>query len=233
MPQIDIGTLRAVSRRLDQTGLEYAFTGGAVVNLLLDNPEFAPVRPTDDVDVIIELTGRGNYERMERVLRSSGFEHDISEDAPICRWLLGGVVVDVMPTDGEMLGLNTRWYKEVLEEAHVINYAHTSLRVVSPLSLLVTKYLTFTERGEGDYFGSHDLEDILTVIDGRARIVSEVNAGRQDFRQYLIEAVRQLWHDPDFQDALPGHLPGDLSSQQRLPLLREKLKGIADLEILP
>lgn len=33
-------------------GLEYAFVGGSIVNLLLDDPEFAPVRPTDDVDAM-------------------------------------------------------------------------------------------------------------------------------------------------------------------------------------
>jgi hypothetical protein len=233
MPQLDIGPLRVVSTHLDKTGLEYAFTGGAVVNLLLDNPELASVRPTDDVDVIIEVASEGSYDQLEVILRTSGFQYDMSKGAPICRWLLGSIVVDVMPTDGEKLGLNTKWFEEVLAEAVIIDYAHTSLRVVSPLGLLVTKYLTFTERGEGDFFGSHDLEDFLTVIDGRANIVTEVDEARPDFRHYLVQAVQQLWKDPDFQDSLPGHLPADVSSQQRLPLLRDKLKGIVSLHIEP
>lgn len=32
------------------------------------------------------------------------------------------------------------------------------------------------ERGESDVVGSHDLEDIVTVIDGRMEIVDDVNA---------------------------------------------------------
>ena len=50
----NLGAMRAVADRLDRLGLEYAFVGGSIVNLLLDYPELAPVRPTDDVDVIIE-----------------------------------------------------------------------------------------------------------------------------------------------------------------------------------
>lgn len=63
-----------------------------------------------------------------------------------------------MPTDGSRLGLNTRWFNEALEEAWTVDYAGTTLPIVSPLGLLVTKYLTFTERGKGDCYGSHDLK---------------------------------------------------------------------------
>lgn len=85
MASIDIGPLRAVSRRLSQAGLRYAFTGGSVVNLLLDNPEFAPARPTDDVDVIVEVVSGDRYDRIEAVLRECGFAHDVREGTPMCR----------------------------------------------------------------------------------------------------------------------------------------------------
>jgi hypothetical protein len=232
MSQLDIGPLRAVALRLYKVGLEYAFTGGSVVNLLLDHPDFAPVRPTDDVDVIIELASNESYDRLESSLRKSGFQHDMREGAPMCRWLLGEIVVDVMPTDGEKLGLNTQWFKEALSDAIVITYAHTPLRVVSPLGLLVTKYLTFSERGNDDYFGSHDLEDFLTVMDGRANIVEEIDEARSDFRNYLIQGVRQLMDSSDFHDALPGHLPADAASQLRVPILRDKLRNIANLALI-
>ena len=115
MLPLNIGALRAVAQKLDQTGLAYAFTGGAIVNLLLDNPELSPVRPTDDVDVIIELLSNNRYSEIEAKLRKQGFKHDISEGAPICRWLLNNVIVDIMPTEGAQIGLNTQWFKEALE----------------------------------------------------------------------------------------------------------------------
>ena len=53
----NLGAMRAVADRLDQLGIPYAFVGGSIVNLLLDNPTVSPARPTDDVDVIISADG--------------------------------------------------------------------------------------------------------------------------------------------------------------------------------
>ena len=55
MPVPNIKALQAVAERLDQLGLRYAFVGGAIVNLLIDDPDISPARPTDDVDVILEI----------------------------------------------------------------------------------------------------------------------------------------------------------------------------------
>ena len=229
MPEVDIGALRLVASHLDAAGLHYAFTGGSVVNLLLDNPDMSTARPTKDVDVIVELLTGKRYSDIEAVLREAKFIHDDSEGAPICRWKLNKLVVDIMPTEGKLIGLNTAWFQEALETAEEIEYAHTRLRVVSPIGLLVTKYLTFTERGKSDYYASHDLEDFLTIVDGRERIVEEIDASHADMRKYLIEAFRLLLKQDEFNDALPGYLPPDSASQARLPILRKKLKEIAGL----
>ena len=116
-----------------------------------------------------------------------------------------------------------------LETAEEVEYSHTRLRIVSPIGLLVTKYLTFTERGKSDYYASHDLEDFLTIVDGRERIVEEIDKSRSDMKKYLIEAFRSLLEQDEFNDALPGYLPADSASQARLPMLRKKLKEIAGL----
>ena len=232
MPPLNIGALRAVAGKLDPTGLNYAFTGGSIVNLLIDNPEFSPARPTDDVDVIVELLSTARYSDIEATLRQHGFEHDMSTDAPICRWRLGELTVDMMPTQGEQIGLNTTWFAEVLDHSIETEYAHTTLRIVSPVGFLVTKYLTFTERGEGDFYASHDLEDFITVIDGRAEIVEEINDAPEDLRNYLIPSIQLLEANEDFLEALPGHLPPDSASQLRLPQLQQKLKDIAALNII-
>lgn len=52
MPLANLAALLAVADRLDLLELDYAFVGGAIVNLLLDDPQFSPTRPTDDLDVI-------------------------------------------------------------------------------------------------------------------------------------------------------------------------------------
>ncbi len=229
MPELNIGALRAVAAVLDKTRLVYAFTGGSIVNLLLDDPEFSPVRPTDDVDVIIEAVASSRYSDVEEMLRGYGFNHDVSVGAPRCRWILGKFTVDIMPTQGDQLGLNTTWFKEVLACSIVKEYAHTSFRIVSPIGFLVTKYIAFIDRGNEDYYASHDIEDFVTIIDGRKNIVAEVNAAPVDLKRYLVTAISHLCSEPKFIEALPGYLQADPASQQRLPLLRLKLRRISEL----
>jgi hypothetical protein len=229
MSQPNIGTLRVVADRLDGLGLEYAFVGGSIVTFLLDQPELSPARVTDDVDVILEIVTGQRYSEVEAKLRSLGFDHDMRSGAPKCRWVLGDLTVDIMPTDGAFLGLNTAWFKEALATATEQEFAHTRLKLISPVAFLATKYVAFEDRGGGDYYASHDLEDSVAVIDGRKNIVSEVNEAPVELRGYVIRSIRQLSKNPAFNEALPGHLPGDKASQQRLPVLRQKVLGIAAL----
>ena len=229
MPPPNLGALRAVADRLEGLGLNYAFVGGSIVNLLLDYPELSPARPTDDVDVIIEVVAGGRYSDLEARIRELGFEHDMREGAPRCRWVLGNLTVDIMPIEGATLGLNTAWFKEALGTAQERVVAHTRLKLVSPAGFLATKYVAFCDRGHSDYYASHDLEDFITVVDGRADIVTVVDQAPAELRRYLISAVRTLLAVRAFDEALPGQLPPDQASQQRLPLLRQKLAAIAAL----
>ncbi len=229
MSQPNLGALRAVADRLDSLGLDYAFVGGSIVNLLLDNPGFSPARPTDDLDVILETVTAQRYSDVEAKLRSLGFNHDMREKAPKCRWVLGNLTVDIMPTEGGFLGLNTTWFAEALATATEREFGHIRLKLISPVAFLATKHIAFSDRGGSDYYASHDLEDFVTVIDGRARIVTDVDQAPAELRAYVIGAVRSLIAIPQFDEALPGQIPPDEASQQRLPALRRKLQAIAAL----
>ena len=229
MPSPNLGALRAVADRLDGLGLSYAFVGGSIVALLLDDPGLSPVRPTDDFDVILGGVTTERYSDLEARIRTLGFQHDMRPGAPLCRWMLGDLRVDIMPTEGETLGLNTAWFKEALTTVTEKEFAHTKLKLISPVAFLATKHVAFTDRGAGDYYASHDLEDFITVIDGRENIIDEVNNAPKELRGYVIESIRRLMAVRAFVDALPSHVPGDQASQGRLPGLRGKLRAIAAL----
>lgn len=59
------------------------------------------------------------------------------------------------------------------------------MRVVAPALFVATKLDAFHGRGGGDIVASHDLEDIIAVVDGRPEIVSEVAAASTDVRVYI------------------------------------------------
>ena len=225
-----IVAMRAVADRLDKAGIVHAFVGGCTVNLQLDNPALTPVRPTDDVDVIVEVAAGRRYSELEAQIRDLGFAHDLTQGAPICRWKLGDLTVDIMPTEGETIGLNTQWFAEVLATAQErIVRGDVRLRLISPVGFLATKLTAFFDRGDGDYYGSRDIEDFLTVIDGRAAIVAEVGSANELLRHYIAASIADLLTIGDFRDSLSAALPGDDASQGRLPMLRKKLQDIAVL----
>jgi len=223
MAEIPFAALKSVSEELKSLGLEHAFTGGSIVGLLLDQPALTPIRPTDDVDVIIEVISQRKYPTLEGRLREIGFENDIRPGAPLYRWSYRQLTVDLMPVAGEFLGLNTAWFDYALASAVDKSVSGGLVRVVSPVGFLATKLAAFNDRGGDDCFGSHDLEDFISVIDGRRSIEDEVDSAPADVRSFISAEVSGLLQNRSFLESLPGHLPPDTGSQARLPLLRARL----------
>ena len=54
-------------------------------------------------------------------------------------------------------------------------------------SFVATKLEAFVSRGDSDILSSHDLEDILNVIDGRPSIVDEMTAATDALQGYVGE----------------------------------------------
>jgi len=65
MRPVDLESIAEVSHQLNQLGVDYAFTGGAVVGFLLDNPKLIMVRTTDDVDAIAAVVNQLEYTKLE------------------------------------------------------------------------------------------------------------------------------------------------------------------------
>ena len=220
--------LLIVARRLGALRPRAVFVGGMIRGLLITDPGAAPERPTDDVDVIVQLTAREEFYRLNEELRRLGFREDSSEGAPVCRWVVEGVLVDVMPTEGSILGFSNDWYPAAHAHAFEVTADGESLRVVSAPYFCATKLEAFADRGKGDLY-HHDLEDVLAVIDGRAELHAELVSSEDDVREYVSTRVAELLAMPAFLEALPGHLPGDEASQARLPLVEQRLRTIASL----
>jgi predicted nucleotidyltransferase len=216
-----------VAMRLGDLVDSVVFLGGATTTLLITDTAAGDARPTKDVDVIVEIATTAEYHRLAEQLRGRGFSEDTSEGAPLCRWLIDGIIVDVMPTDEATLGFSNRWYREAFEHATLTVVEGVAIRVVTAPFFLATKLEAFRTRGHEDFMASHDLEDIISLVDGRSELVEEVGLTPAALQLYLATTFRQLLANPLFLDALPCHLPGDAASQQRRPLLLERLRRIS------
>ena len=206
------------------------FVGGCATGLLVTSVRAQPIRMTDDVDLVAHVSSKQEYHHLERRFAALGFVHDLSAEAPICRWKCKDVTVDLMPTLPDILGFHNRWYPMVVETAETVNLSDTlTIRLISAPLFLATKIEAFKGRGQGDFLASHDLEDIITVIDGRDSLLEEIGICSDDLKAYLGTEFAALMADHGFLSALSGHLPGDRASQQRLNSLLEKLRKLARL----
>lgn len=101
--------LKAVANQLGPLNEQVVYVGGATVSLYVDENATLDIRPTDDVDVIIELASYTNYSQLDERLRALGFQNDVMSGV-ICRYRMPGmlidvmehIVVDVMPTKPEI-----------------------------------------------------------------------------------------------------------------------------------
>ncbi len=113
----ELNRLKLVARRLEPLPSRVVFLGGAIAGLLVTDSAGSAVRPTKDVDVVVEVATYPEYTRIEERLHDLGFIHDQAEGAPICRWLVEGIKVDVMPPDPSVIGFSNRWYPEAIRAA--------------------------------------------------------------------------------------------------------------------
>jgi hypothetical protein len=91
--------MRHVALRLGELRDRFVFLGGAATALLITDGAVPDVRPTKDVDVIVEVASLVDYHQLGERLRSAGFVETV-EGAPVCRWLIDGIAVDIMPGAG-------------------------------------------------------------------------------------------------------------------------------------
>lgn len=225
-PNLDM--LEIMARKLGPLTERLVFVGGCTTGLFITDLLLPQIRVTRDVDVITEASSRLDYHQMEDELRRLGFTPDLRPEAPICRWCIGDMILDLMPTDESILGFANGWYPDALTNAvHCTLPSGQIIRTLTPAHFLGTKFEAFHGRGGGDYWASHDMEDIVCIIDGRAELITEVASCPDNLRQYLQAEFTALHDDPIFAEAVSGFLPGDAVSQTRGPRILQRIAALA------
>jgi predicted nucleotidyltransferase len=209
---------------------ELVFVGGCVTGLLITDEAAGDPRVTLDVDAIADITSYAEYAALGDRLRTLGFREDVSENSPLCRWVYRQTILDVMPLDERILGFSNRWYAAALESPIAKRLlTDLEIRIVTAPLFVATKLEAFKGRGNGDYLESHDLEDLVAVVDGRESLVAEVRAEREELRAYIQNEIGGLLANGRFVDALPGYLFPDAASQARIALVLEHWKLFSTL----
>lgn len=161
---------------------------------------------------------------LARQLAKMGFRQSAAEADPPYRWRIGTVKLDVMPIDEKVLGFTNRWYEVALKNARSVELpGNLTIRAVTAPYFVATKLEAFLDRGKGDYFSSHDLEDVLSVVDGRPELTDELQQSEPELKAFVAKTFADLLADDDFLNALPG-LVADGSPAVRGPTVLRRLE---------
>lgn len=215
---MNIELLELAESALGELVDQVVFVGGATVGLWITDPAAPPVRPTDDVDVVVEVTTRTAFYDFEAKLREAGFEED-QESGVICRWRHreSGLILDAMPSRADILGFENEWQAATIPHAVPCELpSGATIKAAPPLYMLAMKLEAFKGRGKGDFLASRDFGDIVTLIDGRSELLEEVAGADADVRAYIAEEMRRLLASPRLMDGLAGAMRGDAASQERV-----------------
>ncbi len=211
--------LETVALGLGELLNHFIFVGGTVVELYASVVPQTSVRPTEDVDCVVEVASLAMYYELENQLRRLGFQDDMEEDAPICRKLYRGIKVDIMPTDEKILKFTNRWYKTGFLKAQ--NYQLSSAVTIKILPVeyfIASKLEAFfsPHRKYGlDLYASHDFEDIVFILDNDLEVITSINNSNILVKTYIATQFKVILQQKSFVYALSGILR-DEDNEMRL-----------------
>lgn len=212
--RVNITRIKAVNNVLSNLQIPLVFVGGATVSLYTDIDFREEIRPTDDVDVVVEIATYKNFAAIENKLRELGFENDI-ESKIICRYKYQGLIVDIMPTDEKILGFSNKWYAPGFKLA--VDFAIDKRHIVKifPVAYFIASKLeAFKSRGKKDGRFSTDFEDIIFVLNTRNTIWQDLQDAPKEVNEYLKNEFTQMLTHPYIDEWISAHL--NYSEQRRV-----------------
>ena len=222
---INLALVAQVANGLQELKDKMVFIGGAVISLYTDDPAAEEIRPTADIDMTINLANYTEWAQMQERLAELGFYPD-PQGQSICSYKYQDIAIDIMPADDSSIGVSNIWYKPGFKYLQQIALEDgTNINILPSPYFLATKLEAFKDRGKNDFYGSHDFEDIIYLIDNRTTIVEEILTADEEIRQYIKEELTLIKNNKQADQILAMHIH-PLIREERFKMLMEKIEQI-------
>jgi predicted nucleotidyltransferase len=215
-----------IANALGELNERAVFIGGATIPFYLPDVYLAQARPTEDVDIVMEIIGHNQNFQNDENLRKKGFKNDVSTGAPICRWIYKDLKVDIMSSDASALGFTNQWYQEGVERAIEIMSDPVKVKIFALPYFIATKIEAFKNRGKSDYAASPDMEDIISVLNVAPADMLEEQLSQcsNSLGAYLKKEFESLLKTSEFIDALPGAVFNRGAETAAVQAIKDRMK---------
>ncbi len=139
---INIAAVAEVAGALQDLKQQMVFVGGAVVSLYTDDPAADEIRPTQDIDMTLNIMSLGHWQKVQQRLKELGFHPDPFGHA-ICSYKYQDIPVDIMASEEGPLGPANTWYKVGFENLWNVKVLDQEIYILSAPCYLATKFEAF------------------------------------------------------------------------------------------
>jgi len=220
---INIAVVAEVAEALQDLKQDIVFIGGAVVSLYTNDPAADEIRPTQDVDLTLNIFSFAHWQELQEKLDALGFHPDPFGHS-ISSYKYNNIPVDIMAAEDGPLGASNRWYKIGFNNLQIAKAKDQEIKILSAPCYLATKFEAFNNRGS-DYRTSHDVEDIIYILDNRIEIVEEIAKEDMLIANFIKEQLQTIIKKGLMQEVLMAHIH-PIMLEERLPIVEEKITQI-------
>ena len=219
----NIKSIKIIARALGDLNEKAVFTGGAVLSLYADDPAAPDVRPTRDMDIVVEIASQSELKILRQKLAVRNI-HPAKDEKVLCRFIHQKILLDVMSTREVGWAPANPWFKIGYDRRIPFELEDIRIQIFPFVCFLAAKFTAFHDRG-GDPRTSHDFEDIIYLLDNRMDPVKDILDAENEVKKLLRKEFEFILRDGTFQEAVLAHLE-PATQTKRYKMLRQKLENI-------
>jgi len=219
---ITIEKIKIVASAINSINEKAVFVGGSVAQFYVDSSKTPKIRVTKDVDVVFKVLSFVQLEKLRERLNKVGFIQKIDAKV-LCRFEYSNILVDIMSVNQIGWAPGNKWFEIGFQKAKPKRIDDVEISLLPLSYYFATKFSAFNDRGIDDPYLSHDLEDIVFIIDNAPNLYNEL-LGNDDneVRAFLQENFRKMIEVSSIYEAVEGHLPRSFQ-EERLKRLKSNI----------
>lgn len=168
----------------------------------------------------LNIVNLNHWQQINEKLASLGFHPDPYGHA-ICSFKYKDIPVDIMAAEDGPLGSANRWYKIGFKNLWTAMAKQQEIQLLTAPCYLATKFEAFNDRGS-DYRTSHDIEDIINIIDNRIGIVDEISKAEVDISNFIRQQFNEIIQQEMLKEVLISHIH-PIMLEERMSIVEDKI----------
>jgi predicted nucleotidyltransferase len=188
--QINRIAIQRVSQLFKDYNKEIMFVGGSVVSEYIDDPAALDIRPTADIDIVVQLLSLSELENIREYLVSKNVYPDI-ESGVICRFKYQDIKIDIMSTKNVGWAPGNEWYELGQNKVITISIEDIEIKILPVEYFIATKISAFQDRGEDPRYDK-DFGDIIYILDYRSTIIEDIKQADEKVLEYILPFLKIL-----------------------------------------